>query len=249
MFGLKLDNIRIILVETTHPGNIGAAARAMKTMGQKYLYLVKPKIFPSAEVTARATGADDILAEVVVCDTLDEALQGCELVIGTSARSRSIPWPVYGPRDCALRVIEAAQTGKVALVFGRESSGLTNVELEQCNAMVQIPTNPQFSSLNVASAIQLICYEILQALLDKREDEVGTEDKIPLASTDEMQQFYKHLEECMTEIGFYNPEKPRRLMRRLKRLFNRAQPDQNEMNILRGFLAAVQNAVKKNTGN
>ncbi len=249
MSELKLDNIRIILVETTHPGNIGAAARAMKTMDQKYLYLVKPKIFPSAEVTARATGADDILAEVVVCDTLDEALQGCELVIGTSARSRSIPWPVYGPRDCALRVIEAAQTGKVALIFGRESSGLTNVELEQCNAMVQIPTNPQFSSLNVASAIQLICYEILQALLDKREDEVGTEDKIPLASTDEMQQFYRHIEECMTDIGFYNPEKPRRLMRRLKRLFNRAQPDQNEMNILRGLLAAVQNAVKKNTDN
>ncbi|MBI4005375.1 MAG: RNA methyltransferase [Gammaproteobacteria bacterium] len=241
-----VDKIRIVMVETTHPGNIGAAARAMKTMGHKRLYLVKPKVFPSAEVTARAAGADDILANAVVCNSLQEAVKDCVLVVATSARQRSIPWQNHGPRECAGRIIDAAESGQVALVFGRESSGLDNDELEFCNSVVQIPTNPQFSSLNVASAIQILCYEIMQAANETIEDASREENKIPLASTEQMRLFYEHLEQCMTEIGFYDPGKPRRLMRRLKRLFNRVQLDQNEINILRGFFVAAQDAARKN---
>jgi len=240
-----IENIRIVMVATTHPGNIGAAARAMKTMGQKNLYLVKPKIFPSAEATARAAGADDILSNVIECDSLDAALQDCKLVVATSARSRSIPWPVYEARECAEKIVDIAQTGHVALVFGRESSGLSNEELERCNAMVQISGNPEFSSLNIASAIQILCYEILQTILMINGAENNSEAEFSLATTDQMNKFYEHLEQCMIDIEFYDPEKPRRLMRRLKRLFNRAQLDENEMNILRGLLAAAQDAVRK----
>ena len=239
-------NIRIVMVETTHPGNIGAAARAMKTMGHKNLYLVKPKIFPSAEVTARAAGADDILATAVVCNSLDEALQDCLLVVATSARDRSIPWPVYKPDDCARQIIATAQTGQVAIIFGRESSGLTNAEIERCNAMVKIPTNPDFSSLNIASAIQLICYEITNSIINLNNDASNKASDINLASSEQLVQFYDHLEQCMIDLNFYNPDKPRRLMRRLKRLFNRARLDDNEINILRGLLAATQSAVNKN---
>lgn len=240
-----IENIRIVMIETTHPGNIGAAARAMKTMGQKNLYLVKPKIFPSAEVTVRAAGADDILAKAAVCDTLEEALKECILVVATSARDRSIPWPVYSPNECAIKVIETAHSGNVAVIFGRESSGLTNRELEQCHAMVHIPTNHAFSSLNVASAIQLLCYEIFQEFNKICQDRINTEKKVSMVSAEQMQQFYAHLEQCMIDLDFYNPDKPRQLMRRLKRLFNRAQPDENEMNILRGLLAAAQNVARK----
>lgn len=241
-------NIRIVMVETTHPGNIGAAARAMKTMGHKNLYLVKPKIFPSAEVTARAAGADDILATAVVCNSLDEALQDCLLVVATSARDRSIPWPVYKPDDCARQIIATAQTGQVAIIFGRESSGLTNVEIERCNAMIKIPTNPDFNSLNIASAIQLICYEITNSIINLNNDTSNKASDINLASSGQLIQFYDHLEQCMIDLNFYNPGKPRRLMRRLKRLFNRARLDDNEINILRGLLAAAQSAVNKNKG-
>ncbi|MBM2829433.1 MAG: hypothetical protein HW411_223 [Gammaproteobacteria bacterium] len=240
-----VNKVRIVMVETTHPGNIGAAARAMKTMGHKRLYLVRPKIFPSAEVTARAAGADDILADAIVCNSLQEAVQDCVLVVATSARPRSIPWQNLDPRECAHRIIEAADSGQIALVFGRESSGLNNDELELCNSVVQIPTNTQFSSLNVASAIQILCYEIRQAASETVEDVSEDENKIPLASTEQMRLFYEHLEQCMTEVGFYDPEKPRRLMRRLKRLFNRAQLDQSELSMLRGFLVAVQDAARK----
>jgi len=241
-------NIRIVMVETTHPGNIGAAARAMKTMGHKNLYLVKPKIFPSAEVTARAAGADDILATAVVCNSLDEALQDCLLVVATSARDRSIPWPVYKPDDCARQIIATAQTGQVAIIFGRESSGLTNTEIERCNAMIKIPTNPDFNSLNIASAIQLICYEITNSIINLNNDTSNKASDINLASSGQLIQFYDHLEQCMIDLNFYNPDKPRRLMRRLKRLFNRARLDDNEINILRGLLAAAQSAVNKNKG-
>ncbi len=237
------EKVRIVMVETSHPGNIGAAARAMKTMGQKQLYLVKPKVFPSAEVTARAAGADDILASAVVCDSLHEALDNCVLVIATTARQRSIPWPVSGPRQCAEQIINTVASGQVAIVFGRESAGLRNEELELCNAVLQIPSNPEFSSLNIASAIQIICYEILQAA--NLYQPVQGEEGIPLASAEQMGQLYDHLETCMIDIGFYDPKKPRRLMRRMKRLFNRALLDQNEMNILRGLLAAAQEAAGK----
>lgn len=239
-----VTGIRIVMVETTHPGNIGAAARAMKTMGQRQLYLVKPKLFPSVEVTARAAGADDILARAVVCDSLEEAVQDCVLVAGTTARNRTIPWPVKTPREGAAGIIAATASGPVAVVFGRESSGLDNRELELCNLAIQIPADPAFSSLNIAAAIQIICYELRLALME--DDSIETrQDRIPAASAEQMQLFYEHLETCMTEVGYHDPAVPRSLMRRLKRLFNRARLDRDEMNILRGFLSAVQETVRK----
>ena len=247
-----IENIRVVMVETTHPGNIGAAARAMKTMGYNNLYLVKPKIYPNAEATARAAGADDILGKAVVCDSLEEALQGCVTVVASTARPRTISHSVFTPREYAPKLYEMVKLGPVALVFGRESSGLSNEELEYCNVILQIPTNPEFSSLNVASAIQILCYEFIQLLqledTGKTDAESNDKEKTRLATADEMNYFYNHLEQSMIGVGFLNPEQPRKLMRRLKSLFNRAHLDENEVSILRGFLAAVQETVtgKKN---
>ena len=237
-----VENIRVVMVETTHPGNIGAAARAMKAMGYKNLYLVKPKIYPNAEATARAAGADDILTRAVVCDSLEEALQGCVTVVASSARPRAISSPVFTPREYASKLSEKAKLGPVALVFGRESSGLSNEELEYCNVVIQIPVNPDFSSLNVASAIQILCYEFIQGS-QLLETEKTDKEKVQLATSDEMKYFYDHLQQSMIDIGFLNPEQPRKLMRRLKSLFNRAHLDENEVSILRGFLAAIQEVV------
>ena len=231
-------NLRIVMVETTHPGNIGAAARAMKNMGQRNLYLVKPKIFPSAEVTARAAGADDILARAVVCGSLQDALQDCVLVVATTARSRTIPWPVNTPRECAPEIINATASGQVAVVFGRESSGLNNEELELCNMAMQIPTDPDFSSLNVASAIQIICYEILQTIKTDSLLELKKEESPP-ASTEQMRLFYAHLEQTMIASDFLNPQKPKLLMQRIRRLFGRARLEKEEVQILRGILTAL----------
>ncbi len=248
----SIENIRVVMVETTHPGNIGAAARAMKTMGYSNLYLVKPKIYPNAEATARAAGADDILGSAVICDSLEEALQGCVTVVASTARPRSISHSVFTPREYAPKLFEMLKLGPVALVFGRESSGLSNEELEHCNVILQIPTNPDFSSLNVASAVQILCYEFIHLLQpdveEKADTDVDEKGKTRLATADEMTYLYDHLEQSMIDIGFLNPEQPRKLMRRLKSLFNRAHIDENEVSILRGFLAAVQETVtgKKN---
>ncbi len=243
-----VENIRIVMVETTHPGNIGAAARAMKAMGYKNLYLVKPKIYPNAEATARAAGADDILTRAVVCESLEEALHGCVTVVASSARPRAISSPVFTPREYASKLHEMVKLGPVALVFGRESSGLSNEELEHCNVILQIPTNPDFSSLNVASAIQILCYEFIngpQCLETEKTDK----EKVQLATSDEMKYFYDHLQQSMIDVGFLNLEQPRKLMQRLKSLFNRAHLDENEVSILRGFLAAVQEAATEKKTN
>ncbi len=237
-----LDKTRIVLVGTTHPGNIGAAARAMKTMSQEKLYLVEPKIFPSAEASARATGADDILANATVCSDLKEAISDCDLVIGTSARIRSIPWPLVFPRECA-KTISENKYSSVAIVFGRENSGLSNEELELCNLVLQIPANTEYSSLNLASAVQLICYEIYLLGISDSSNELLESDS-PLVDQDKMEMFYQHLEKCMVDIGFHDPENPRLLMHRMRRLFNRAQLEENECNILRGILAKVQDKNK-----
>ncbi len=229
-------NIRIVLINTSHPGNIGAAARAMKVMELSTLYLVEPKSFPSAEATARASGADDLLADAVVCRTLPEALAGCRLVIGTSARSRNIAWPLLTPRESALKLTAESAHGEVALVFGREHSGMTNEELECCHELVNIPSNPQYSSLNLAAAVQILAYELMLAGGAEKPDAEVRE----LATADEMESFYGHLETTLTELQFLDPNHPRKLMRRLRRLFNRAAPDKTEMNILRGVLSAAQ---------
>jgi len=231
-------NIRIVLVNTTHPGNIGAAARAMKNMCLERLYLVEPQGFPSAEATARASGADDVLANAVVCDSLEQALDGCHFVVGTSARSRSISWPVENPRQAAARVMQESRDGEVALVFGREHSGLTNEELEKCHYLVHIPTNPDYSSLNLAAAVQVLCYELM--LFSPDENSHLEDEARDLASAAEMESFFGHLEQTLVELEFLDASHPRKLMRRLRRFFNRARPDKTEMNILRGVLSAAQ---------
>lgn len=235
-----LSRIRIVLVATTHPGNIGATARAMKTMGLSDLRLVAPKCFPDEAATARASGADDILNNAVVCDTLEDALADAVLVCGASARLRSLPLPVLPPRESAEKAVVTAQHSPVACVFGRESSGLNNDELERCHHLLNIPANPDYSSLNLAAAVQVMAYELRTAALAAAATQQDQVPATPLASAEDMARFYAHLEQTMLDTGFLNPDNPRQLMRRLRRLFNRAQPDQNEVNILRGILSSFK---------
>lgn len=236
---MNFDNVRVVLVGTTHPGNIGASARAMKNMGLERLLLVDPALYPHADATARASGADDVLAKAQVVKSLDAALTGCALIGGTSARRRNLTWPELDSRQFAVRAAELSEHSKVALVFGRERSGLTNEELERCHFLVQIPTNPNYSSLNLAAAVQVLTYELRMAAgVAASERHPGRE--LPPALAEEMTRFYTHLEQVLIEVGFLDPNNPRHLMRRLRRLFNRVQPDQIEVNILRGILTAVQ---------
>ncbi|MBT8085036.1 MAG: RNA methyltransferase [Woeseia sp.] len=232
--------VRIVLVGTTHPGNIGACARAMKNMGLADLALVQPRYFPHEDATARASGATDVLDAARVFDTLDEAIGGCIYVAGASARSRTIGWPTLLPRECAQELLKQAQTGTVAVVFGPEKSGLTNDDLDRCHTLLTIPTDPDFSSLNLAMAVQVLTYEMRVALLNGTVPTFAPE--APLATAAELEHFYSHLEQVMTRSGFLDPANPRHLMRRLRRLFVRAAPDQNEINILRGLLAALDPA-------
>jgi len=234
-----LNRVRIVLVDTSHPGNIGAAARAMKNMCLSQLYLVQPRQFPHAEATARASGADDLLASAVVCDSLPQALAGCGLVVGASARLRHLKIPQLDPRECAGQVLREAQRMEVAIVFGREHSGLTNEELALCHYLMHIPSNPDYSSLNIAAAVQVMAYE-LQMANRMPGEAVSEEDAEPPVDAEEMERFYRHLRETLVDIGFLNPDNPRVMMRRLRRLFNRARPNQVEMNILRGVLTAAQ---------
>ncbi len=235
--------VRIVLVDTSHAGNIGAAVRAMKNMGLIRLYLVNPRQFPHADATARASGADDVLAQAVVCATLDEALVGCRLVMGASARLRNLSVPLLDPRQCASKVLGEVtiEAGiECALVFGREHSGLTNDELGRCHHLVHIPTNPEYSSLNLAAAVQVLSYELRVATLGEQVNVISSEDAKPLASADDMERFYVHLQQTLETVGFLDPKNPRIMMQRLRRLFNRARPDEVEMNILRGILTAAQ---------
>jgi TrmH family RNA methyltransferase len=247
MNNITLDRIRIVLSGTTHPGNIGAAARAMKTMGLGRLVLVAPKLFPCAEATARASGADDILANALVYDTLRDAVSDCVMVYGTSARLRTLSAPLVEPEQAAAGLLEyAGRSADVAIVFGRERTGLTNEELDLCHKMVVIPSNPDFSSLNLAAAVQIICYELCkQVQSGKVISPVGDPEWSAPVSAEALDHFYTHLDEVMIQTGFLDPLKPRRLMRRLKQLFNRTNMDQNEYNILRGILTSVQESLSK----
>ncbi|HLD65693.1 MAG TPA: tRNA (cytosine(32)/uridine(32)-2'-O)-methyltransferase TrmJ [Pseudomonas sp.] len=247
-----LQNIRVILVNTSHPGNIGGAARAMKNMGLSRLVLVDPLDFPSHEAVSRASGASDILDGAQVVATLEEALVGCSLVFGTSARDRRIPWPLQDPRECGTAVCaEAGAGGDVALVFGREYAGLTNEELQRCHFHVHIPTNPDFSSLNLAAAVQVLGYEVRMAWLASQGQpskvekfEVTSVRSEQLVTMDELELFYGHLESTLVEIGFLDPENPRHLMARLRRLFSRSAVSKSEMNILRGILTETQKTAR-----
>ena len=247
-----LQNIRVVLVNTSHPGNIGGAARAMKNMGLSRLVLVQPRDFPSVEAVARAAGAVDILDGARIVSSLEEALGGCGLVLGTSARDRHIPWPLLDPRECAAACLEQIeQAGEVALVFGREDSGLSNDELQRCHFHVHIPSDPEFSSLNLATAVQVLTYEVRMAWLAAQGQptkmaklETHAEQSSLPVTADELERFYAHMESTLVQIGFHDPENPRHLMPRLRRLYGRSNISKLEMNILRGILTETQKAAR-----
>lgn len=226
-----LNNVRVILSHTSHPGNIGAAARAMKTMGLSQLYLINPRFFPDDQATVMAAGADDILQNAVVCASLDEALRGVVFVAGMSARVRDISQEVLAPREAMPLVMQQAQQ-PVALLFGTEMSGLTNDELARCQLMVRIPVSPEFSSLNLAAAVQLVSYELRLAA---GQGDCGAPDVIP-ASAEHVEGFFRQLEETLIEIEFLNGNHPTKLMHKLRRLYARARLELEEINILRGIL-------------
>jgi TrmH family RNA methyltransferase len=239
-----LSRIRVALLNTSHPGNIGASARAMKTMGLNDLWLLNPQHFPDAEATAFASGADDVLAFAQVCTRLDDILEDCRLVIGASARTRSIPCPMLTPRECASMVREESEDGTVVVLFGCEQSGLCNAEIDRCHYLVQIPASSIYGSLNLAAAVQVIAYELFVAHVTRDSREGGCSPVHVPVSAGEMERFYDHLEATLVELGFLDPVNPRHLMRRLRRLYNRARPAENEINILRGILTALQQASK-----
>jgi TrmH family RNA methyltransferase len=231
-------SIRIVLARVSHPGNIGAAARAMKTMGLDRLCLVAPERYPAAEATVMAAGADDVLAHAKVYADVRSAVADCGLVIGTTARSRHLPWRMLEPREAAAEIAQAATRSEVAVLFGAERSGLTNEELELCQLLLTIPVGSNYGSLNIAMAVQVVAYEILLATRQALPE--GVRGGIALASAIEMERFYEHFEQVLEEIGFRDRTGEGHLMARLRRFFNRAVPDQNEINILRGILTSVQ---------
>ncbi|MBK5144911.1 tRNA (cytosine(32)/uridine(32)-2'-O)-methyltransferase TrmJ [Budviciaceae bacterium BWR-B9] len=246
---IGLDNIRIVLVETSHTGNMGSTARAMKTMGLTNLYLVNPLVKPDSQAIALAAGASDIIGNATIVDTLDQALEGCRLVVGTSARSRTLQWPMLEPRECGIKMCQESVQAPVALVFGRERVGLTNDELQKCHYHVAIPANPDYSSLNLAMAVQILAYEIRVAWLDQQESgkpqPVVVEDEVyPLA--EDLARFYQHLESTLLNIGFIRAAHPGQVMNKLRRLINRARPESQELNILRGILSAIENPDTRN---
>ncbi len=230
-------SIRIVLVGTTHPGNIGATARAMKNMGLGELVLVAPRSFPHEDATARASGAEDLLEGARVVSSLAEAVADCVWVAGASARQRSIAWPELSAREAAEKAVAESVSGPVALVFGPEKSGLSNDDLACCQALLYIPTAPDFSSLNLAMAVQVVTYEVLMQHAATREPPPR---EVRPATAGEMENFYRHLEELLLAARFLDPDNPRHLMKRLRRLFARAAPDMNEINILRGILASME---------
>lgn len=232
-------NIRIVLVNPSHPGNIGAVARAMKTMGLENLYLVKPKIFPHVDATARATGADDILAKAIITASLSEALIGSKLVFGTSVRFRTLSLPKLELKAAAKIIQQEATNHLVTIIFGRENNGLTNAELELCNYQLYISTNPNFCSLNLAAAVQLVAYEINRT----KPNNILPTTAAELATNEQLQALYQHLQHILVNSGFLTIKHPRKVLAKLKLLFNRAQLEENEVQILRGILTAIQTKI------
>lgn len=242
-----LSDIRVVLVGTTHPGNIGSAARAIKTMGLTRMVLVAPQRFPSAEATALAAGADDLLAAARVVPLLEEAVADCVWVVGTSARKRGHAVPALPPPQAAQELLERARSGPVALVFGRESSGLSNDELDRCNAFVQIPTDPGFRSLNLAAAVQVMAYACRMAALERDRDATpddGGFDPDPPATLAEIEGLFGHYQRVLVRIGFVDAERPRHLMRRLRHLYLRAGLTASEVRILRGILSDTERGIE-----
>ncbi len=241
-----LERVRVVLCETSHPGNIGAAARAMKTMGLSRLVLVQPKLFPHPEAEALATGANDLLANAQICDDLGQALAGTVLAIAATARHRDLAHEVLDCRDACGRIAKEAQTGEVALVFGTERSGLTAMQVSQCHMIATIPTNENYSSLNLAQAVQVFAYELRMASLGvpAHAQHAASREGAELATHEEMEGFYGQLEEAFYATGFLDPAEPKRLMQRMRRLFARSRTEKTEVNILRGFLSAIRSKLE-----
>jgi len=231
-------SVRIVLVGISHPGNIGSAARAMKTMGLEQLCLVAPERFPATEATVMAAGAGDVLAKARVLPDVRSAVADCGLVVGTTSRARHLPWRVVEPREAAREIAAASASSEVAILFGAERAGLSNEDIEQCQVLLSVPTGSAYASLNVAMAVQVVTYEVLLALREGAT--AGAEPGIPLASAVDMERFYAHLEQVLEEIDFRDRTGEGHLMARLRRLFNRTVLDHNEVNILRGILTSVQ---------
>ncbi|MBK7490789.1 MAG: RNA methyltransferase [Nitrosomonas sp.] len=231
-----LDNIRIVLSHTSHPGNIGAVARAMKTMGLNSLYLINPKCFPDAEADARAANAIDILQQAKVCVEIDKALENTVLTAAVTARPRELSHTIFDARQGAMELVQQARQQPVALLFGRENSGLTTTEVNKCQVIIHIPANPQYPSLNLASAVQVMAYELRMALTGNltRPTASGV-----TANFNELELLYAHLEQLMIASGFLDPQKPKLLMQRIRRLFARARLEKEEVQILRGILTAL----------
>ena len=237
-----LTNFKIVLVETSHPGNIGAVARAMKNMQMYQLRLVQPKQFPHADATARASGADDVLRSASLYSDLTSAIADCQIVLGASARDRTISWPAVTPRQLAEKWASPIDpTLNIALVFGRENSGLKNHELDLCDYLLRIPCNSEYSSLNLAAAVQVVCYELFIMAGEVTQQSVGDLNAAPLATSEQMEAFYAHLQQTIADIGFLHPERSKSMMRRLRRIYNRTQLDTKELDILRGILRFSQN--------
>ncbi|MBB87225.1 RNA methyltransferase [Abyssibacter sp.] len=232
-----LSAIRIVLVGTTDSGNIGAAARAMKTMGLSDLALVDPREFPSDKAVARASGAGDVLERALVVERVEDAIADCNLVMGASARLRAITVPADTPRETATRIATLPDDSRIALLFGREKTGLTNAELDLCQRLIHVPANPEYSSLNLAMAVQVMAYELRQTLLAPG---VETPSDVPPATQAAMDGLFEHLERALIHLRYLNPDNPRLLMRRLRRLFHRATPDSDEVNLLRGVLTKIE---------
>ena len=238
----SLNSVKIVLVGTTHPGNIGAAARAMKNMGIKNLSLVQPKEFPSDVAIYRSKAAKDILEHAQVFNNLEEAIFDCELVIGTRARGRKVPWPILNPKEAAEEVSRSSSHHNIAIIFGREDRGLTNEELGLCNLHVNIPPDPDYSSLNLAQAVQILVYEIRQAILGEQEDKNYWD--VELANTDQTELLINHMDELMQQVEFYDVDNPRKLLLRVRRFFKRSRIDVMETNIFRGLFATIQKKLK-----
>ncbi|MCV6615609.1 MAG: tRNA (cytosine(32)/uridine(32)-2'-O)-methyltransferase TrmJ [Cellvibrionaceae bacterium] len=242
----RMQKVRIVLVNTSHPGNIGGVARAMKNMGMSSLYLVEPKEYPADKAVWRASNAVDVLDGAIVVNSLDEAIADCGLVVGTSARDRRIPWPMLTPRQCGERAWGEAESHDVALVFGREDRGLTNEELQKCHYHVHIPSNPDYSSLNLGAAVQVLAYEMRLAALEAEQGGAALQyndwDQPPVKA-EALEHYFNHLQQTLEKVGFLEPDNPRQTMTRLRRLYSRVRMDEMEMNILRGVLTAMQNYI------
>lgn len=241
-----LNDVRIVLVNTSDCRNIGSAARAMKTMGLSQLILVDPIEMPNGQAQALAAGATDVLANAKVVSTLEEAISDCGLVVGTSARSRTLPWPMLDPRECGEKLIAEVGNYPVALVFGRESSGLTNEELQLCHFHVQIPANPEYSSLNLAMAVQTLSYEVRMAFLAQQNSAYETTEEQEYPVVDETERMFEHFEQALKATGFIVPSHPGLVMTKLRRFINRARPDSKEVKMWRGILSSVEKAAKRN---